>query len=59
MAKKLVKTAISSEELEKMWKGVNLSRFWGDVIEKVSKEADAYAYARAKSKEQAGCTVFV
>ncbi len=50
MAKKSVKESISPQELERMWKNVDLSRFWRKVIERVSREADAYEYARAKSK---------
>lgn len=50
--------SITPKELERMWLGVNLAHFWEEVIKNVSKEANAYEFARAKSKGTACCIVF-
>ncbi|HAJ44396.1 MAG: hypothetical protein UV53_C0002G0012 [Candidatus Azambacteria bacterium GW2011_GWE1_42_9] len=47
-----------ADELEKMWKSVDMPNFWAEVARKVSKEADTYRIARAKSKARAACIVF-
>ena len=59
MAKKSTDKKISPQELERMWKSVDLSNFWREVAEEVSREAEAYRHARAKSKAQAASTVFI
>lgn len=48
-----------AEELERMWKSVDLSRFWIEVTRASTKKIDAYDYARAKSKEGAASHVLV
>ena len=53
------KDKISQQELQKMWQNIELTRFWGKVVENVSKEADAYEQARALSRTQAATVVFV
>ena len=50
---------ISPEELQRMWVSVDLSRFWTKVVQNVSKEADAYERARAKSREGAAHQVLL
>ena len=50
---------VSAQELQKMWASVDLSRFWMEVVKKVSKEADAYEKARAKSREGAAHQVLL
>lgn len=53
------KEQISSQDLQRMWKSVDLSRFWTKVVENVSKEAEAYEHARAKSREGAAHQVLL
>lgn len=50
---------ITPQELQKMWANVDLSRFWTKVVQNVSKEADAYERARAKSREGAAHQVLL
>lgn len=56
MVKKSVKESISPQELEKwkklerMWKGVDMSRFWQDVVKAAAPEMEALRIAQAKSK---------
>lgn len=38
------------QELETMWKSVDLKKFWEEVIKNISKDAEEYRIARAKSK---------
>ncbi|KKT26440.1 MAG: hypothetical protein UW11_C0012G0003 [Parcubacteria group bacterium GW2011_GWA2_43_9b] len=59
IVKKSVKKNISPQKLERMWKKVNLSCLWIKVVQSVSREADAFERARAKSKEKAASTVFI
>jgi hypothetical protein len=53
------KRRVTPQDLQKMWQGVDLSRFWADVVKSVSKEADAYEHARAKSREGAAHQVLI
>lgn len=50
---------ISPQELQRMWANVDMSRFWRDVVQSVSREADAYEQARAKSREGAAHQVLL
>lgn len=59
VAKKKDKKSISPKELQKMWASVNLPNFWAEVAQKVSKDADAYERARAKSREGAAHQVLL
>lgn len=58
-AEKKSKESITPQELQKMWGSVDLSRFWTKVVQNVSKEADAYERARAKSREGAAHQVLL
>jgi hypothetical protein len=46
------------EEIQKMFDNIDLKKFWKKVTKKISEDADKYAYARAKSREQ-GHQIFV
>jgi hypothetical protein len=59
VAEKKDRGSISPQELERMWESVDLSRFWTEVVQNVSKEADAYERARAKSREGAANQVLL
>ena len=59
MAKKAVKKSVSSKELERRWKSVDLPRFWQEVIQAAAPGIEAYRIARAKSRGQAASIVFV
>lgn len=58
-AEKKQKAKISPQELQKMWQKIDLTLFWGKVVENVSKEAEAYERVRALSRIQASTVVFV
>ena len=51
VAVKKSRARISTRKLQQMWVNVDMSRFWTDMVQNVSKEADAYERARAKSRE--------
>lgn len=59
IAEEKKRESITPQELQKMWVSVDLSRFWTKVVQNVSKEADAYERARAKSKEGAAHQVLL
>jgi len=59
VAAKKGRKSISPEELQRMWASVDLSHFWKEVVKNVSKEADAYERARAKSREGAAHQVLL
>lgn len=50
---------ISTRELQQMWGKVNMPQFWTVIVQNVSKEADAYERARAKSREGAAQQVLL
>ncbi len=58
-SKKVRQDVISPQEFTRMLKKVDLSSFWREVVIDVSREADAYYYARAKSREGAERHVFI
>jgi len=43
----------TAKEMQKMLESVDLDKFWRKVLIKVSAEADAFEYARAKSRGNA------
>ena len=59
MAKKSAKKRVSSKELDRMWKKVDMSRFWQEVVQAAAPEIEAYRIARAKSKEGAAHHVLI
>jgi hypothetical protein len=48
----------NQKEIQKMLDSIDLENFWKRVTKKISEDADRYAYAKAKSKEQ-GHRVFI
>lgn len=59
VAKKKKRERATPQELQKMWASVDLPNFWAEVAQKVSKDADAYERARAKSREGAAHQVLL
>jgi hypothetical protein len=54
-----IRGKVSPQELERMWKGIDLACFWARVIEGASEGIEAYSRARALSKGKAVDQVFI
>lgn len=50
---------ISIKQLESMWKSVDLTNFWIELAQNISKDAEAYRIARAKSRGTAATKVLI
>ena len=57
--KESIRGKVSPQELERMWKGIDLACFWARVIEGASEDIEALACARALSKGTAADQVFI
>jgi len=49
----------TAEALQKMWESIDSTRVWGEVLQSVSLEVEAYERARAKSREGAAQQVLL
>lgn len=49
----------TAEALQKMWESIDSTRVWGEVLQSVSLEVDAYERARAKSRAGAAHQVLL